>query len=114
MENYGLAITDCDEGIKLDPTYIKSYYRQGSAYLMLSKLEQARANFTKANQLSNGKDEDILEKLKLVKDLIFKKKFAEAIRKDDDEEELKITDIQVGTDYTGPRLAENEKVTEEW
>jgi serine/threonine-protein phosphatase 5 len=93
MENYGLAITDCDEGIKLDPTYIKSYYRQGSAYLLLSKLEQAKANFTKANQLSNSKDDDILEKLKLVKELIFKKKFAEAIRKEEEEEEIKLTDI---------------------
>jgi len=93
MENYGLAITDCDEGIKLDPTYIKSYYRQGSAYLLLSKLEQAKANFTKANQLSNSKDDDIQEKLKLVKELIFKKKFAEAIRKEEEEEEIKLTDI---------------------
>lgn len=39
MENYGLALADAHEAIKSDPSYIKSYYREGSAYLSLAKLD---------------------------------------------------------------------------
>lgn len=27
MESYGLAISDANEAINLDPTYVKAYYR---------------------------------------------------------------------------------------
>ena len=35
-ENYALALYDAKDAIKLDPTYIKAYYRQGSAHLALN------------------------------------------------------------------------------
>lgn len=37
VESYGLAIIDANEAIKLDPSYIKSYYRRGSANFALGK-----------------------------------------------------------------------------
>ncbi|KAJ1470889.1 hypothetical protein T484DRAFT_1846081, partial [Baffinella frigidus] len=45
IENYGSAIVDATEAITLDPTYIKGYYRRGTAYLALTKLKQAKADF---------------------------------------------------------------------
>lgn len=47
MENYGLAINDADEILKEDPRFIKAYYRKGSAYLLLSKFDDARKEFKK-------------------------------------------------------------------
>ena len=37
LESYGLAITDANEAIKLDPKYIKAYYRRGCAKFALGK-----------------------------------------------------------------------------
>ena len=42
MESYGLAISDANEAIALDPKYIKSYYRRGSANFALGKLKVLR------------------------------------------------------------------------
>jgi serine/threonine-protein phosphatase 5 len=36
-ENYGLAIQDAQAAITEDPSYLKGYYRLGSAYLALGK-----------------------------------------------------------------------------
>ena len=35
MENYGLAIQDADEAIKIDSDYTKSYYRKADASIAL-------------------------------------------------------------------------------
>ena len=45
MENYGLAIIDADEIIKEDKTFVKAYYRKGSAYLLLGKFDEAKDCF---------------------------------------------------------------------
>lgn len=45
MENYGLALEDAKIAIHCDPTFVKGYYREGSAYLALSKLTDARDSF---------------------------------------------------------------------
>jgi len=36
MENYGLAIADADEAIKMNPNYQKAYYRKADACIALS------------------------------------------------------------------------------
>jgi hypothetical protein len=41
----GSAIVDATESITLESTYIKGYYRRGTAYLALCKLKQAKADF---------------------------------------------------------------------
>ncbi len=45
LENYGLALRDADEAISLDPSYVKAYYRRGSANFALSKYKEARKDF---------------------------------------------------------------------
>jgi serine/threonine-protein phosphatase 5 len=42
LENYGLAIADCEDSIKLDPNYAKAYYRKADANIALNKYEIAR------------------------------------------------------------------------
>ena len=45
LENYGTALEDSQLAIKACPTYVKGYYREGSAYLLLSKLDEAKGSF---------------------------------------------------------------------
>lgn len=35
-ENYGLALHDANDAVKCDETFVKAYYRRGSAYLALN------------------------------------------------------------------------------
>lgn len=51
LENYGLALEDAKTSIKLDPNFVKGYYREGSSYLALGKLEEARNSFKMVNAL---------------------------------------------------------------
>lgn len=41
MENYGLAITDADAAIALNPSYPKAYYRKADACIALSQYKPA-------------------------------------------------------------------------
>jgi len=50
MENYGLALEDAKTSIKLDPSFVKGYYREGSAHLALGKIEEARDSFKKVRK----------------------------------------------------------------
>ena len=45
IESYGTAIADADEAIAQDPSYIKAYFRRGSANYALSKFKLAKADF---------------------------------------------------------------------
>jgi len=45
IESYGAAILDADAALALDPTYMKSYFRRGSAYFALSKFKLAKKDF---------------------------------------------------------------------
>lgn len=42
LENYGLAIEDSEDSIKLDPNYAKAYYRKADANIALNKYEIAK------------------------------------------------------------------------
>ena len=41
LENYGSTIQDANTAIKIDPNFIKAYYRRASAYCFLRKYEEA-------------------------------------------------------------------------
>ncbi|CAG9321204.1 unnamed protein product [Blepharisma stoltei] len=41
LENYGYAEADATRAIECDPTYIKGYYRRGSAFFAMGKFKQA-------------------------------------------------------------------------
>lgn len=47
MENYGLALQDALESIRLNKDYAKAHYRAGSVYLILSKKKDAYDSFLK-------------------------------------------------------------------
>ena len=47
----GSAVADATEAISLEPTYIKSYYRRGTARLALQQLKLARTDFRTACNL---------------------------------------------------------------
>lgn len=52
MENVDAAIKNCDEGIKLDDSMVKLYYRRASAYEKKKMYEEADKDLDKASQLA--------------------------------------------------------------
>ncbi|CAC9699160.1 serine/threonine protein phosphatase 5 [Plasmodium sp. DRC-Itaito] len=77
LENYGTAIEDIDEAIKINPYYAKAYYRKGCSYLLLSDLKSASDCFQKVLKLTKDKNSEL--KLKQCKKLIFEQQFQKAI-----------------------------------
>ena len=75
QEAFGLAIADASSSIKLEPSYIKAYYRRGSANAGLAKWKEARKDFKKVLELK-PKDKDATKKWKVcdaqVKAIAFK------------------------------------------
>lgn len=57
LENYGSAILDASEAIRREPSYIKGYYRRGTANLALGKLKQAKWDFREAVKIEPGNKE---------------------------------------------------------
>ena len=56
-ENYALALFDANDAIKCDDTYVKAYYRLGSANLALNKFDLAIQDFKKVCKMQpNNKD----------------------------------------------------------
>ena len=45
QEKHGAAELDCTKAIHLDPTYVKAYYRRGTARAALRKYEEAKEDF---------------------------------------------------------------------
>ena len=64
VENYGLALADAREALKLDPAFVKAYYRRGEAHYALGRYKEARLDFKKVTQLKPN-DRDGREKFKL-------------------------------------------------
>merc|ERR1712087_1023793 len=52
LENYGLAFTDADKAIKLDPCYAKGYYQKGIAQFTLGKYKEAKKLFTEVTRIN--------------------------------------------------------------
>ena len=47
VENYGLAMNDATAALEFDPSYVKAYYRRGSAQFALGHYKDARKDFRK-------------------------------------------------------------------
>lgn len=45
LEEYGLAIADCDAALKVDPNFVKAYYRKGVSLMALLNYKEAQNNF---------------------------------------------------------------------
>ena len=114
LESYGLAISDANEAIKLDPKYIKAYYRRGSANMALGKLKMALKDFQAVTSIS-PKDQDAKNKLKACEKAIVQEAFKKAIVSDSDngsvEENIDFDSITVESSYDGPHLSSDGVVT---
>lgn len=115
LENYGLAIEDADNAIKINPHFVKAYYRKGSAYVALAKYEPAYKTFRQAAQLAPT-DSDVQEKLKEVKKMYMEEKFAESIHQDEvlASSKIKPEELSVPPSYDGPVLEKDTELTHEW
>merc|ERR1712054_726522 len=82
MENHGLAIADATVALELDKTFIKAYYRRGSAYMALAKYKDALRDFKAARQLKPS-DRDALEKYKAAEKELKRERFEKAIHTDE-------------------------------
>ncbi|XP_071738138.1 uncharacterized protein [Rutidosis leptorrhynchoides] len=77
LGNFGRALSDSEEAIKLSPTYVKAFYRAAKASLSLNKLVEAKAFCEKG--LDQDKDNEELKKLKKqIDSKILEKQEAEA------------------------------------
>ena len=107
--NTGSAIADASEAIKIEPTFIKSYFRRGTAKLMvgqgqLKPLKEARADFKAACQIEPN-NKDARAKLSECEKAIKAKQFELAIASDETPvKEPDPSDIEVESSYSGPRL----------
>lgn len=79
LESYGVVIEDATKAIEIDPTYIKSYYRRGSANLALAHHKLAVKDFKRVVKLKPN-DKNAKMKLKICEKLLKEAAFAEAIQ----------------------------------
>lgn len=113
LENYGIAIIDAKAAIEIDPTFIKAYYRRGSAYFALMQLKAAIKDFTKVCKLV-PKDKDARNKLDMAKKAKMEMDFASCIAVEEKKIEINPDDIIVEESYSGPVIEKREDVTAEW
>jgi len=59
LTEFGLALKDCEQCIRLEPTFVKGYIRKGFALLATKDLSKAQAAFQKALELDENNAEAI-------------------------------------------------------
>lgn len=106
LENYGLAIGDCDAAIAVDPAFMKAYYRKGVALMALLNYKEAQNNFkTVLAKLPN--DRLTLENYKQCVNYLKKQAFERAIASTDKLlviEQLDFDGMLVEKSWEGPAL----------
>ena len=115
-ESYGLAISDAEAAIRIDPTYIKAYYRRGSANFALGKYRLALRDFKAVCKLRPS-DRDARTKLKECEKAVKQLAFASAIESSDDQCVSATVDpsqMVVEDAYDGPRLGDDGAMTDEF
>lgn len=109
----GGALADAEEAIKIEPGFVKAYYRKASAHLYLGKYKEAEKDFAIVLQLVPG-DKDAQTKHSLCQKEIRRIKFENAIKSKDAlpiSETIKMGEIKA--DYTGPRI-KDDTITEDF
>lgn len=96
-ESYGLAIADAEEAMRLDPTYVKAYYRRGTANLAIGKYKLALNDFKAVVKLK-PKDRDARGKLKECEKAVKHLAFASALA-DEPEAVLEVEDLQLTDEF---------------
>lgn len=117
LEQYGFAISDATDALEKNPSYVKAYYRRGSAQFALCRYKEARRDYGVIVKLLPG-DKDAAVKLRECEKMIREKAFAKAI--ESDSLRVKVSDtidldaIKVDDSYAGPRIHHDALVTEEF
>jgi serine/threonine-protein phosphatase 5 len=112
----GEALSDADEAQKIDPNNPKVHYRRGSALAQLGKLKEALAAFRIAAAMVPN-DPDAQAKVQMCDKMLRRAQFEAAIAGDDPatpSQRVKVADLVVPSDYTGPRIGDDEVITEEY
>ncbi|CAG8671082.1 12365_t:CDS:10 [Acaulospora morrowiae] len=115
-EAYGYAVADAEKAVKIDPKYIKGYYRRAAANMALCKFKDARRDFRIVVKKAPG-DKDAKDKLAECEKIIRKIEFEKAIEVDSPDKKLaktlNVDSIVVEPSYDGPRI-EDGKITKEF
>lgn len=114
QESFGSALEDGIAAVKVDPAYLKGYYRRAAAQMSLGKFKKALMDFELvAKRRPNDKDASM--KFNECNKLVKKQAFERAISNDVPEKTLTevyhdLESITIEDDYVGPQL-EDGKVT---
>ncbi|XP_058219367.1 serine/threonine-protein phosphatase 5 isoform X4 [Rhododendron vialii] len=108
LEEYGSALLDASEAIKIDPKYSKGYYRRGAAYLAMGKFKEALRDFQQVKKICPN-DPDAAKKLRECEKAVLKLKFEEAISVPESERRsvadfIDYQSIEVEPQYSGARI----------
>uniref|UniRef100_A0A7S3PRS1 Serine/threonine-protein phosphatase n=1 Tax=Aplanochytrium stocchinoi TaxID=215587 RepID=A0A7S3PRS1_9STRA len=112
-ESFGLGMSDAKESIKLDPRYVKGYYRLGSAHMLLGHYKDAQKVFKRVTIL-RPKDASARQKYKQCTAEVKRQAFEEAIKTEDAEplcETIDLNGFHVPDNYAGPRLDDDGPIT---
>lgn len=118
LENFGSAIEDTTNALKCDPTYIKAYWRRYTAYLNLSKYDEALTDLNALNAKFPN-DAKVLDEIKKTKALKRKKNFWEAFSSEGRGKQtmsLKAyyDKTELPESYSGIKLPSKDKMNIEW
>lgn len=110
LEEYGYALSDASQAIKLDPRYAKAYYRRATCYMQILKFQAAVADFKKVLAIE-PKNELVRSQMVSTQKLIRKIEFEKAIEVEGEKnpvdrchEIIKEGGCEVDKSYTGPKL----------
>ncbi|KAI5959049.1 PPT1 [Candida pseudojiufengensis] len=106
LENYGLAIQDCDLAIEQNPNFLKAYYRKGVSQMAILQHKKAQQNFKfLLTKLPN--DKLTLENYKQCTNYLKREAFEKAIAGDSHVSIFNTIDyssIQIEKSWQGPTL----------
>ncbi|KIK67192.1 hypothetical protein GYMLUDRAFT_156704, partial [Collybiopsis luxurians FD-317 M1] len=77
-KEFGYAISDASQAIKLDPKYVKAYYRRATCYLQTLSHQKSIADFKKVVALE-PQNETVKSQLLATQKLVRKLEFEKAI-----------------------------------
>ena len=113
MEQFGLAMADAKEGIRLNPRYVKAYYRLASAHMSLGKFKKAVKIFKRVVKIK-PKSKDARAKLKACQAEVTREMFEAAVKTERGapvSETVDVNSMAVPDSYLGPRLEPDEPIT---
>ncbi|CAH6719319.1 serine/threonine-protein phosphatase T [[Candida] jaroonii] len=115
LENYGLAIADCDNALKVDPNMMKAYYRKGVSLMAILNYKEAQKNF-KIILAKIPNDKLTLENYKQTVSYLKKQAFERAIAGDAKElliNSINYESILIEKTWEGPELTIQSKKTDD-